>query len=208
MRKDTSDVLIKWIVFMIEIIPAVLLKNSEELEKTLETLSDVNPYIHLDVLEKDIWVEMENEFEVHLMVENPEVIIDRWVDRGAKRIIVHKLDEDILMHRGIVEIGLGVKLDEPLGEIFPLVQQVDFLNLMSISEIGEQGHPFDERIFARIKEIKQMFPEIVIVVDGGINLENSENLLEIGVDRLVVGSAIFGQEDPEEAYEQFLELIN
>lgn len=192
---------------MNEIIPAILPRTEDELVEKLQILEGVAPLIHLDVLEKDIWEEVQQDFEVHLMVESPEAVVGRWVDRGAKRIIVHELSEEVLMHQHLVEIGLGVLLDTPLEDVFQLISTVDYLHLMSISEIGAQGHPFEPIIFDRIKRIRENFPEVVIAVDGGINLENAEKLLEAGADRLVVGSAIYNSEDPEEAFENFKALI-
>jgi len=190
-----------------EIIPAILPKNEDDLVEKVQILEGVAPLVHLDVLEKDIWEEINQDFEVHLMVESPEAIIGRWVDRGAKRVVVHELSEEVLMHQHLVEIGLGVLLDTPLEEVFQLVSTVDYLHLMSIAEIGEQGHPFEPIIFDRIKRIRQNFPEAVIAVDGGINLENANELFDAGADRLIIGSNIIEAKDPVEEYENFVELI-
>jgi len=192
---------------MNEIIPAILPKSEEDLVKKTRILEGIAPLVHLDILERDIWEDISQDFEVHLMVESPEVIIGRWVDRGAKRIVVHELSEEVLMHQHLVEIGLGVLLNTPLEDVFPLISTVDYLHLMSIAEIGEQGHLFEPIIFDRIKRIRENFPEVIIAVDGGINLENAEELFEAGADRLIIGSAIYQAEDPEEAYEQFQALI-
>jgi len=81
-----------------------------------------------------------------------------------------------------------VELHVPLEEIFPLVPQINFLHLMSIAEIGAQGHSLDEKIFDRIKRVKEKFPELVISVDGGINATNYKTLADAGVERLIVGS--------------------
>jgi ribulose-phosphate 3-epimerase len=75
-----------------------------------------------------------------------------------------------------------------LGSIWDLVPKVDFVQLMSIAEIGEQGHPLDERIFDRIKLCKEKFPSVPVSIDGGVNVTNYKKLLEAGADRLVVGS--------------------
>ena len=64
----------------------------------------------------------------------------------------------------------------------------DFIQLMSIAKIGEQGHPLDERIFDRIKEVREKFPQVVISIDGGINSTNYQALKNSGAERLVVGS--------------------
>lgn len=190
-----------------EIIPAILPKSEDDLLEKVQILEGKALLIHLDVLEREVWDEIDQDFEVHLMIESPEAVIGRWVDRGAKRVVVHSLSEEVLMHQHLVEIGLAVTLDTPLDEVFDLASTVDYLHLMSIAEIGEQGHPFDERIFDRIKKIREAFPEVVIAVDGGINLENAEKLLDAGADRLIIGSAIYQSDDPEEAYEKFVHLL-
>ncbi len=172
---------------MNEIIPAILASNATELQDKVSQLPDEVKFVHIDVLEKDIWTDIGLVFEAHLMVANPEVIVERWAGRGAKRIIIHSLGGSTAKLKG-VEIGLGVELHVSLEDIFPLIPQVDFLHLMSIAEIGEQGHPLDQRIFDRIKKVKEKFPQTLISVDGGINTTNYQALTDAGADRLVVGS--------------------
>lgn len=145
--------------------------------------------MHLDVLEQDVWVPIERKFEVHLMVERPEEIVERWVERGASGIIVHKLSEKLLEYkRKGIQIGLGVEMQVPLEEVYPKVDEVNFVHMMSIEEIGEQGHPLSERVFDRIRALREKFPFKTISVDGGINAGNYQKFVELGVDRLVVGS--------------------
>jgi pentose-5-phosphate-3-epimerase len=163
-----------------EIIPAVLEKTEEDFIKKVSFLPPEAKFIHIDVLETDVWAPVERDFEVHLMVENPGEIFEKWKSRGAKRIIAHNL----LPKAGGVEIGLALEMHVPItGEI----SKADFVQLMSITEIGEQGRPFDERIFDRIREVKERFPDKTVSVDGGINISNYERLIEAGADRLVVG---------------------
>lgn len=173
---------------MNEIIPAILAEDTSDLKNKIAQLPDEVKFVHIDVLEEDIWTDIDIDFEVHLMVSRPEEIMERWVDRGARRIIVHKFDDIIGKLRGQAEIGLAVKLDTPIEEIFSLVSEVDFIHLMSIAEIGEQGHLFEPIIFDKIKKVREKFPEIVISVDGGINTTNYQTLKDSGVDRFIVGS--------------------
>ncbi|MDP2641808.1 MAG: hypothetical protein Q8P21_00740 [bacterium] len=173
---------------MNEIIPAILPKDSEDLIKKTSGLPLIIPFIHLDVLEEDIWTEINKDFEVHLMVEDPAAIAGKWIERGAKRIIVHVVDSTLAKCRDHAEVGLGVEIDKSVDEFAPFLEYVDFIHLMSIKEIGHQGHPFDERVFGRIKEVKEKFPHLPISVDGGISLDNYKELQEAGADRLIIGS--------------------
>lgn len=174
---------------MHEIIPAVLPHSVEELEDQIAKLPPETTFFHMDVLEDDIWTGSGGrDFEVHLMVEEPEKIMDRWIERGAKRISVHEVTPKLAEYRSKAEIGLAVALEKPLDEVLPFVDFIDFIHLMSIEEIGAQGHPLDERIFARLSEMQEKFPNVPISVDGGVNVNNYQKLLELGADRLIVGS--------------------
>ncbi len=161
-------------------------------------------------------------FEAHLMIEKPEEKLHEWITAGAQRIIVHveAFEDPELLHNFIkdfraglsatpflaLELGLAMNFNTPIEKVLPFVLDVDFVQLMSIRAIGYQGNTFEDKTFDRIKELKAAFPETIIAVDGGVNLENASALLEAGVERLIVGSAIYGAEDPEEALEEFLNL--
>lgn len=173
---------------MHEIIPAVLAHTQDELKEQIEALPAETTFFHFDVLEKDLWMEPSKDFEVHLMVKDPAAIVDRWIARGAKRLSMHSVGEKLAEHREKAEIGLAVVLGKPLEEAYPFLDFVDYVHLMSIAEIGEQNHPLDERIFDRIKEVREKFPNLPISVDGGITKENYQKLLDCGATRLVVGS--------------------
>lgn len=173
---------------MSEIIPAILPESAQDLVDKVNLLPKEASLIHLDVLESDVWAPIDRDFEAHLMVEYPEDLVERWIDRGAKRVIVHKLTPKILELRSKVELGLAVEMQTQLEEVYPQIQQVDFVHIMSIEKIGEQGHPFDVGAFDRIREVRNRFPEVLISVDGGINVENYQMIREMGVKRLVVGS--------------------
>ncbi len=146
---------------------------------------------HIDVLESDVWAPINKDFEAHLMVEFPEELIEKWVDRGARRVIVHKSTPKILELRSRVEIGLGVEMNVPLEVAFKEIPNFDFVQIMSIAQIGERGHKFEELAFDRIREVRNKFPQLPISVDGGINVANYQILREMGVQRLVVGSQFY-----------------
>jgi len=191
---------------MIEVLPAILPVSEFDLEEKVNLVRDYAPIIHLDVLEKDIWTDIHHDFEAHLMVKNPDAILDLWVDRGAKRIIIHKLTDKAFELRNVVEIGLALEFHIPIEDVLPHAHRADFVQLMAISKIGGQGQAFERGIFDRIEELGKSFPEVIISVDGGVRIDNADDLILAGVDRLVVGSAIFASEEPLETLERFLEI--
>ncbi|KKR47356.1 MAG: Ribulose-phosphate 3-epimerase [Parcubacteria group bacterium GW2011_GWA1_40_21] len=158
------------------------------------------------------------DFEADLMVKHPENIVDDWISAGAKRVIIHiestpdplSLFQKIKLEYGAsdessygVETGVALNIETPNEEVYELLSEVDdegepaidFVQFMGIENIGYQGEPFDERVFEKIRELRERFPDIIISVDGGVSLENASELIEAGANRLVSGSAIFESGD-------------
>ncbi|MHB0977896.1 MAG: ribulose-phosphate 3-epimerase [Minisyncoccota bacterium] len=234
---------------MSEIIPAILPQDWNDLEEKLGMVAGQINMVHIDVMDGSLTKDSswpyrgeqteflkivdevegfpfweETSFEAHLMVRNPEDMVEDWIRAGAERIIVQfeafkdgeELSEALNNFKKKfggattfvgVEIGISINMDTPLEKIYPHVSEADFIHFMSIDSIGRQGNEFDPKIFDRIKEFKLKFPETIISIDGGVNLDNVEELVEVGVNRLIVGSAIFGTENPEESLEEFLEVV-
>lgn len=162
-------------------------------------------------------------FEAHLMVKNPEEVAEDWIRAGAERIIVHleafSSHEELSRFLAIlknrfdvgktylgVEVGLAINFDTSLDDLYPHVLEADFIQLMSIKEIGMQGSAFEPETFERLRALKEKFPDTIVSVDGGVTHAVAEELIEHGADRLVIGSGIFSAEDPEEALLDFLDL--
>ncbi len=154
-------------------------------------------------------------FELDLMIKNASDRIPEWLGLGATRLIFHIEAEDGLLDNFQkygealvgVERGLAVGIDTPDERLDELVPYVDFVQFMGIQKIGYQGEPFAEEIIEKIKSFKQVYPDVIVSVDGGVSKENILRLKEAGVNRVVVGSAIFGSGDPGENLEELEELI-
>jgi ribulose-phosphate 3-epimerase len=63
---------------------------------------------------------------------------------------------------------------------------------MGIAQVGFQGEPFVEEILEKIGEFKKLYPDVTVSIDGGVSSETIEPLREVGVDRFVSGSGVFG----------------
>ncbi|OHA20289.1 MAG: hypothetical protein A2836_01005 [Candidatus Taylorbacteria bacterium RIFCSPHIGHO2_01_FULL_45_63] len=226
---------------MIEIIPAIIPKNLEDLEEKMSSVRKLVPLVQVDVLDGSLvparswpyqssskpdtffehivkeqegfpfWQELE--FEAHLMVREPERIISDWIAAGATRIIVQlegvsdfqKLFDVV---DGKVPLGVALALDTPIEKLTPIVEKIEAIQCMgwNFKELGHQGRPFDERTFDTIRRLRELYPTVILSVDGGVNLENAPKLIEAGVSRLVVGSAIFASDNPTETIKTFQNL--
>lgn len=222
---------------MIEIIPAILPKSFEELEEKMSLVAGLVPMVQIDIADghfvssktwpytsgaissadrdfaailseqRDFPFVEELDFEVDLMVANPESVWRDWVHAGAKRIIIHaeSVKGDILeLFRSIqkeipsresllhVEIGVAINPDTSNDILAPLMDEIDFVQFMGIARIGFQGEKFDERVLSKISDLRTQFPNATISVDGGVTAETAPKLVSAGANRLAVGSAIFG----------------
>jgi len=163
------------------------------------------------------------EFEVDLMVTDPELVAGGWARVGAKRVIFHyesfsPQETAQTAIRGFkekfyipgsalsVDVGLALNIDTPNEQIEPLLESVDFVQFMGIARIGFQGEPFDERVIEKISNLRSKFSNVIISVDGGVSLNSAPKLVSAGANRLVAGSAIFESENVEETIKIFQKI--
>ena len=216
------------------IIPAIIGKNIEEIRDKVEEVQNHVKWIQIDVMDgiftpQKSWPYIEGEFsdlelidsirkdelklEFHLMVERPEEIVSELVSCGADRIIFHQeateRADEIIKYLEDEEVGCGIalKFDTELSTIDKYLPDIDLVQLMSIREIGSYGQKFEEGVFKKIINLKKKHPGLEISVDGGVSLEDIERLKAAGVENFVVGSAIFGSEDIIGSIEKFKEII-
>lgn len=219
----------------IEIIPAILPNSFSELEEKMTQVNSLVPVVQIDICDGNytpkatwpyrkpddsfdaimreeigmpFWEDLD--FEIDLMARNPETLIPQWVTAGAQRIIIHadstdKLGEVIDSCKNQVEVGVAIGLTTSLEKVLPYVADISVIQCMGISKIGFQGQTFNEEVYEKIKEVRKALPDMEISVDGGVNLENLDQLIDAGATRLVVGSAIFGQVDIHKAISEFQE---
>lgn len=155
-------------------------------------------------------------YEVHLMVDQPLAGGLAYAHAGARRMIAHvesfgHADAALDMFRmwrgaGVKEIGLALKIDTPPKEFVPYAGLVDFIQLMTIAEIGEQGQAFDERSHERVVHFHSRFPSHPLAVDGGVNPSLVPALAEAGVARFCVGKALSAADDPKVVYDELERL--
>ena len=177
-----------------EIIPSIIAKNFSEIKDKLAKLDSLVNWAELDIMDgvfvpEITWplatggqapedlksVDCKIKLSAHLMVEQPETIIDGWPE-VVDRIIIH--DEATDQIEKIIEsltlpIGLGLALElfTPVEKIYHYLDKIKTVQLMSIERVGYSGEKFDERVFEKIKTLKTNWPDVQIIVDGGIDLE-------------------------------------
>src|SRR6266568_6998368 len=145
--------------------------------------------------------------DCHLMVDNPEWMLDPLRDAGAGGVTIHiELGDPrpmIARMRGIgLAPGLTLNPPTPFEAVEPYLQLVDLLLVMSVHP-GFGGQKFIADVLPKLEKARKMVDEkglsCELQIDGGINPETAPLATAAGADILVAGSAIFEQPDPPAA---------
>lgn len=157
-------------------------------------------------------------FDVHLMVENPDSLLELYADAGADIITVH---QEALgcrhLHRTIQRVkelglkaGCAVNPATPVEALEPVLSDLDMVLIMTVNP-GFGGQTFIPSTLRKIASLREAAskwkPDLLIQVDGGINAQTCGAVVEAGANVLVVGSAIFDGVDPEGNVRKFKELL-
>jgi len=205
---------------MVQIIPAIIAQDFEELQKKIKKVESYVEWVQLDVMDGEFvdnstWnnpadlerLETNIKTEVHLMVQNPENVIDDWIKSGVQRIIFHYESTD--KHQEIIErikqaglqVGLAINPKTSIEVIDVFVNQLDLVLIMTIQP-GFGGQKFLEETLWKIKDLREKYKDVKIGVDGGINLETASKVIEVGANILFIGSAIFKSKNIEEVIKE------
>ncbi len=144
--------------------------------------------------------------DVHLMTVEPEKYLKRYKDVGANILTVH-YEVCYHLHRVIEEIkslgmmaGVSINPHTPEFLLEDILMYVDLILIMSVNP-GYGGQSFIERSYHKITELRKMCdavnPNVLIEVDGGVDLANAGKLYNSGVNVLVAGTTVFHAENPK-----------
>lgn len=144
-------------------------------------------------------------FDVHLMVSNPDRLLDDYLKAGAARIAVHweattHLDRTLdQIRKGGAKAGVAVNPATPVELLVDALPRLDYVLLMSVNP-GFGGQAFLPRALDKARRLREMIAgaglAVEIAMDGGIDRDNIARVVAAGVETCIVGSAIFAGGDP------------
>lgn len=198
-----------------ELAPSILSADFSCLKDQLELLEQSGiEMIHIDVMDgkfvpnislgfpviKSIKTCTKMMFDVHLMVEEPSLFVEETVKSGADIITIHAeacthLSRVIQQIKNFgCRVGVAINPATPLHILEYVLKDIDTILLMTVNP-GFGGQCFIPEMKQKIKDCKHFCHSRgyrpIIQLDGGITLDNAKDLLELGADILVAGSAVF-----------------
>ena len=153
--------------------------------------------------------------DVHLMIEEPDKYTGDFIKAGANCLTIH-YEACKHLHRTVQQIreygiNVGVSLNPatPVWSLEHVLQDIDVALLMSVNP-GFGGQKFIPQATEKIRTLRRLISEkglsTSIEVDGGINLNNTAEVISAGADILVMGSAFFNSKDYGKVIEHFREI--
>ena len=144
-------------------------------------------------------------FDVHLMIERPDLWIDRFIDAGADRLTIH-IEAAVHAQRTLAAIrsrgtrpGVSIVPATPAEALSEVLDDVDLVLVMTVNP-GFGGQQLIPRTLRKVEALARMRAarklDFLIEVDGGINRDTARSAVEAGADVIVAGSAVFGAQDP------------
>lgn len=146
-------------------------------------------------------------FDVHLMVTKPRMYVERFLDAGADLVTFHfesessVLDTISTIKKSGKMVGISIKPSTSVKLLEPYLEFVDLVLIMTV-EPGFGGQKFMPDQIEKSLFIKSKYPNILVEVDGGINLETIKIVKKYPVDVCVSGTCIFNSENIAETIQK------
>jgi len=205
----------------VKIAPSILSADFARLGEEVARVADEADLLHVDVMDGHFVPNLtigppvvaslrpvtELFLDVHLMVDNPGVLLDDFAAAGADRCIVHvELGDPRPLFDRMRAHGMGVGLvlspPTPVDAVLPFLDEIDLLLVMSVNP-GWGGQSFIPEVLDKVRvaraEIDARSLPVEIEIDGGIKVDTAAEAAAAGCDILVAGSAVFRADDPAAA---------
>ncbi|MBO7144634.1 MAG: ribulose-phosphate 3-epimerase [Salinivirgaceae bacterium] len=207
----------------VKVAPSLLSADFGNLARDIEEINASKAdYLHVDIMDgvfvpnismgfpvlKAIKKSSKKPLDVHLMIVNPDQYVERFRDAGAEVLTVH-YEACTHLHRTIAHIkdcgmkaGVALNPHTPVEVLADIIQDVDLVLIMTVNP-GYGGQKFIEHSYDKLLRLRKLMEETnskpMVEVDGGVNFDNTEKLVNHGVSVLVAGSTVFGAPNKAEA---------
>jgi ribulose-phosphate 3-epimerase len=214
---------------MVEIAPSILSADFTRLGEEIASIERGGAtVVHVDVMDghfvpnitvglpvvKSIARATRLLIDAHLMITEPGLYAEQFVEAGAQMVSVH-VEIDPHLHRTLAGIrskgamaGIAINPATPLVALEEALPYADYVLLMSVNP-GFGGQKFIRTSLDKVRRLRRMIDErglkTRIEIDGGIDRNNIAEIAQAGAEIIVSGSAVFGNSDPAQSVRELRE---
>ena len=206
------------------IIPAILEEDVDDAIHVIDQLQGTVEWIQIDFADGtmtkkstcdlyDLVGEVDDvNIEVHLMTSDPVSYLEACDAIGAKRVYFHlgevESPSGVLRAMDPYDFTKGIVLSPQTAteDIFPYIDDIDAVQVMTVMP-GKQGGAFMAEMLEKVMQLRERRADLWIAVDGGINEDTLDEVVDCGVDAVGVGSAISRSRNPVMSYHTLEELV-
>jgi len=154
--------------------------------------------------------------DVHLMIDNPQEFVPRFIEAGADIITVH-VETDVHLLRTIDMIksggkkaGVSLNPSTPLSSIEYVIDEIDLLLIMTVNP-GFGGQAYIASMENKIRKAREMIhrtgKSIDLEVDGGVKASNVRDVVQAGANVVVMGTEIFHSGDYTAKFREIRKIL-
>ncbi len=213
---------------MVEIFPSLIAADPLKLGQDIQLLDPHVEGYHIDVMDfhfvpnltigPDVVNAMRRATKkpllVHLMVEYPERYFDRLFLNNKDIVAIHSEAPSEMSPTELIQTiktygytpSLAINPETDVQVLTSITTPLEHVLLMSVNP-GFSGQAFMPLVYDKIPEVLKLGP-YTIAIDGGVNKQNAQKLFKAGAQQLVVGSAIFDEQDPLKALQEIRQSIS
>jgi len=206
--------------------PSLLSADFTKLQHDIQIVENLGVNrLHLDVMDghfvpnitfgpfiiKDIRKITNAHLETHLMIDNPHKYLDQFIDSGSDTIIIHQeaskqIKKDLIyIKEKNVKAGIAINPNTNYNKIIKYLDFLDYILIMSVYP-GFGGQSFINDTLNKMEDIVSMASnyDILIGVDGGVNINTIDKIYNTGIDIVIVGSGLYGAKDIKSRYKKLI----
>tara|TARA_Y100000817_G_scaffold302978_1_gene284475 strand:- start:145 stop:789 length:645 start_codon:yes stop_codon:yes gene_type:complete len=152
-------------------------------------------------------------FETHLMIENPDKYLQDYIDAGSDTLIFHyeasndiNRDIDTIKDNNVLA-GIAINPDTKAEVLKPFIDSIDYILVMSVFP-GFGGQSFISETLDTMRRLVDLREDrdILIGVDGGVNINTIAQVYETGVDVTIVGSGLYKADSIKDRFSELMSV--
>lgn len=207
------------------ITPTITTDDSKEFEAQMKRIASFADGVHLDYADGEFaptktlpiaetWRTDDLITHAHIMYQNPLEHIDDIIHLEADLVILHAESEDLkecleMLNNVGVRTGVGLLPETSVADLQDLDIDDLFDHVMIFGgKLGYQGGTADLTLLKKVEKLREVYPDVEIGWDGGVNAENAAQIVAAGVSVLNVGGYFKKADDPKKAYATMQSLVS